>query len=311
MKRFFAFFRLIRFPNLVFVALTQFLFAYRIILPIYQENGTLPILYGLPFLWLCLSSVCIAAAGYIINDYFDIQIDQVNKPDKMVINKYIHRHWAMAAHLSLSFIGISIGFYLDATTDIRFLGILNIISTVILFFYSFSLKKKPISGNIVVALLTAWTILVITFCETIPLIHHLNSTAARRITRYTFLYAGFAFIISIVREVIKDMEDVDGDRKYGCNTLPIAFGMNSAKIFTIVWLIVLIGLLAVVSFYTLLLHWYISMIYCILLLLLPTCYIFRKLFKAQKSEDYHQLSQYVKIVMLLGIISMAFISFGI
>lgn len=311
MKRILAFFRLIRWPNLVFVVLTQFLFAYRIVLPIYQESGHTPIINGSNFWLLTLSSVCIAAAGYIINDYFDIAIDQINKPDKMVIGKYIHRHWAMAAHITLSIIGIGIGFYLDFTTEIRLLGLCNIIATVLLFFYSFLLKRKPISGNILVAIMTAWTILIITFSESIPLIHVINQETMKRITRYTFLYAGFAFVISIIREVIKDMEDVDGDRKFGCNTMPIAFGMNAAKIFALVWLIVLLGMLFVLDFYMVILHWFVSLAYCTIFLILPAAWVMSRLLKANTQTDYHRLSNYVKYIMFLGILSMAFISLGI
>lgn len=301
-----AFIRLVRWPNLVFIILTQLLFVYCIIMPIYAQAGITPVIYGWYFALLCVSSVFIAAAGYIINDYFDRNIDMINKPDKMVVDKIIKRRWAIVWHLLLSFIGIAIGFYLDFTTKIFLLGAANCICVLLLFIYSISLKRKFLIGNIIISLLTAWVILVITWCENGNIINTHNGLRSDKILRETFLFAGFAFIISLIREVVKDMEDIEGDRKYGCRTMPIVWGVNATKVFTAVWLIVLIVTLVIVQAYAARLQWWLSIAYCIVLIIAPLVWIFKKLYSAKTSKDFHTLSSLIKLVMLTGIVSMVF-----
>ena len=184
---------------------------------------------------------------------------------------------------------------------------LNAVVVALLFIYSISLKKKLLIGNILVSALTAWSILVITFCETSNLLSpNIIGSYAQKITRISFLYAGFAFVISLVREVVKDMEDIDGDSRYGCNTMPIAWGINSTKVFVSVWLVVLIGMLLIVQFYVLILNWWWSAVYSLLLIIVPLFYIFKLLLSAKTSKDYHRLSSLIKMVMFAGILSMLF-----
>lgn len=297
-----------RWPNLLFIALTQVLFVYCIVDPLYSAASKVPVVHGSTFLLLCLSSVLIAAAGYIINDYFDLDIDLVNKPEKLVVDKMIARRWTIILHMVLSAVGILIGFYLDFTTPILFLGPANAICVLLLFVYSISLKKKLLAGNVLISLLTAWVVLVITWCE-FTSFPRINGVDIAKLSRYTFLYAGFAFIISIIREVIKDMEDIEGDRRYGCTTMPIVWGLHASKVFVAVWLVVLIGVLTMLQFYVLTFKWWVSAVYCIVFIIAPLINIFRDLFKANVPEDFHRLSTKVKVVMFTGILSIIFIKF--
>lgn len=307
MKLIQAFLRLVRWPNLVFIAITQILFVYCIVHPVMSAAGAVPNIRGVYFILLMISSVLIAAAGYIINDYFDLNIDLINKPNKLVVDKIITRRWVIFWHLFFSIAGIAIGFYIDFKTHVRFLGLANFGCVALLFLYSISLKKKLLSGNIVISALTAWVILVVGWCETSNLLRPaLIGSFTEKITRISFLYAGFAFVISLVREVVKDMEDMEGDRRYGCNTMPIALGINAAKVFVAVWLVVLTSALLIVQFYVLVFKWWGSAVYCILLIIVPLLYIFRKLFSANTSKDYHRLSSLIKLVMFTGILSMIF-----
>lgn len=269
--------------------------------------GVVPNIHGIYFILLIISSVIIAAAGYIINDYFDLNIDLINKPDKLVVEKIISRRWVIFWHLLFSIAGIIIGFYIDWKTNVRFLGLANFGCVSLLFLYSISLKKKLLSGNIVISALTAWVILVIGWCETSNLLQaNLIGSFTEKITRISFLYAGFAFVISLIREVVKDMEDMEGDRRYGCNTMPIAWGINVTKVFLAVWLIVLTSALLIVQFYVLVFKWWWSAIYCILLIIIPLLYIFKMLYSVNTSKDYHRLSSFIKLVMFTGILSMIF-----
>lgn len=301
-----AFFRLIRWPNLVFIAITQLLFMYCVLQPLLALAGKKPSLNPLHFSLLVISSILIAAAGYIINDYFDLNIDRINKPDKLIVQKIIKRRSAIAWHLVLSFIGIAIGFYLDFSTHVTLLGFSNLVCVLLLFIYSISLKKKILSGNIIISLLTAWTVLVVTWCEARFFFFNPADVNIHKIIRVTFLYTGFAFVISLIREAVKDMEDVEGDRRYGCKTMPIAWGFNASKIYVAVWFIILILTLAVLTIYMLQLHWWIAILYCLILIIIPLLRTFQKLFTAKTSEDFHKLSSIVKLVMFTGILSMIF-----
>jgi 4-hydroxybenzoate polyprenyltransferase len=275
-------------------------------MPVFANSNIHPNVRGWNFVLICLSSVLIAAAGYIINDYFDLNIDRVNKPDKLVVERIIKRRWAIVWHIILSAVGIAIGFYIDFTTHIWLLGFSNAVCVFLLFVYSTSLKSRFLVGNVLISLLTAWVILVVAWCEYNHLIKTNYNLRADKILRITFLYAGFAFVISLVREVVKDMEDVEGDRKYGCKTMPIVWGFNATKVFVAVWLIVLVGTLIVVQLYALRLGWWISVIYGLLLIVAPLIVIIKKLYDAKTSENFHRISSLVKFVMLTGILSMIF-----
>jgi 4-hydroxybenzoate polyprenyltransferase len=302
-----AFLSLVRWPNLLFFALTQILFVYCIVHPVMLAAGVTPNIRGIYCALLVISYVLIYAEGYVINDYFDLNIDQINKPEKVVVDRIISRRWVIFWHVLLSVIGIAIGLYIDWMTKVKFLGLINFFLVALLFLYSISLKKKLLIGNILVSALTAWAILVVTFCETSNLIQPgVIGSYTEKITRISFLYTGFAFIISLIREVVKDMEDIDGDRRYGCNTMPIAWGIQSTKIFVSVWLVVLIGILLFVQFYVLILNWWMSAAYSLLLIILPLVYIFKLLLQAKTSKDYHRLSTMIKMVMFAGILSMLF-----
>lgn len=317
MKLFGSFFKLIRWPNLIFVAITQLLFNYGVVHPLFRQAGLLPNLSHLNFLLLCIASILIAAAGYIINDYFDVNIDQVNKPDRVLIDKVISRRWAIFWHSFLSGIGVLLSFYVSYALGDKyfFIGIFNFICVNILWVYSTTYKRRILVGNIIVSLLTSWTVLIIYAAE-IP--HFWKAAADTQISytqtltklfRIAILYAGFAFIISLVREVIKDLEDMEGDRREDCKTMPLVWGVPAAKIFAAVWLVVLIGILIVAQFYVVLLGWWISAVYFVAAVVVPLIFILKNLYKATTTVDYAILSRQVKWVMLTGILSMVFFWF--
>lgn len=307
MKLLLGFAKLVRWPNLVFIALAQALFFFCIVQPEFDKAFKIPNLESPYIWWMMLASVLIAAAGYIINDYFDLNIDRINKPGKLIVERLIKRRWAIIWHLALSAIGVLIGFYIDWKTNVRFLGFANLGCVILLFVYSISLKKKLLTGNILISLLTAWSIFVIAWCEINQLSKLDPLFNADKIIKLAFVYGGFAFIISLIREVIKDMEDIEGDRRYGCRTMPITWGLNVSKVFTAVWLVVLMATIAIVEVYTLRFGWWLSFVYSLLLILLPLAWILKQLSKAQSAPDFHKLSSLVKLVMLTGILSIIFV----
>ncbi len=305
MKLLTAFFQLVRWPNLLFIMLTQILFEYCIYARIYGEAEGV---YLFQFSYIVIASVLIAAAGNIINDYFDLNIDQVNKPDKVVVNVVINRRWVIFWHMLLSLLGLFFTVMALPVSLYWHLVLANIGSVVLLWFYSTNFKKQLLIGNIVISLLTAWVILILFLAKQPLQIKSLMSVGHNEIRffRLTILYASFAFIISLVREVVKDVEDMEGDRKYGCKTLPIVWGVQAAKIFVAIWLVVLIAVLIILQLYVLPLGWWHSALYCLLAIITPLIWILVRLFKATTPADFHKLSTMIKLVMLTGILSMVF-----
>ena len=154
-------------------------------------------------------------------------------------------------------------------------------------------------------------ILVISIAEinTQTLVIPAVAEAANKITRIAFLYAGFAFISSLIREAIKDIEDLQGDERYGCRTMPIVWGVNAAKVYIAVWLIVILALLVILQVYVARFEWWWAMVYSIVFIIGPFVLIFLQLYKAKDQKDYHRLSNWTKLVMLTGILSMIFFYF--
>jgi 4-hydroxybenzoate polyprenyltransferase len=307
MKTFVAFLKLIRSINLVFIVATQCLFYYVIIYTPLMSVDIKPEFNFINFGLLCIASVCIAAAGNIINDYFDINIDHINKPQKIVVDKIISRRWVIFWHLCLSLIGICCSFYVSYNIKQPWLVVANSICVLLLFIYSASLKKQFLVGNILVSALTAWVIIVLVLPEYslhgVEINHNLQYD---KILRIGILYAIFSFIISLIREIIKDIEDTEGDKRNNCKTMPIVWGIRVTKGFVQILIVLLASSLAIIQFYVLRFGWYASIGYCFIAIILPLIILSIRLQKAKAIKDFTQLSGLVKLIMLSGICSLFF-----
>lgn len=296
---------MVRWPNLVFIFLTQLLFYYLVLLPCCKDtHPPFHKLTPLLFYLLAASSVLIAAAGYIINDYFDLNIDRVNKPERLVVDKIIRRRSTILWHWVLSGIGILLSCYVSWALRNPVVALANLGCVILLWVYSTTFKRKLLIGNIIISLLTAWVILVLFVSEIRLTGDSLYRGFITRLFKFAIVYGGFAFIISLVREVVKDIEDLEGDVRYGCRTMPVVWGVNVAKVFAGTWLFVLIGSLCILQFYVLQKAWWPLIAYGVVLLDLPLLWILRKLYGAQTKAEYHRLSNAIKAVMLAGIVSM-------
>ncbi|PZP49332.1 MAG: ubiquinone biosynthesis protein UbiA [Pseudopedobacter saltans] len=304
LNRFYAFLQLIRWPNLLFIGLTQSLFIFFVLNPILRQGNIVPILQGLPCFLFIFSTILVAAGSYIINDYFDANRDLMTRPNEVIIGKIIHRHWAIACHSVFSAVGVIIGFYLDFTSSTLLLGPINFGCTFLLFLYSISLKKTPIAGNILISLLTAWTIYSCTWCNTGTILRAAPLVDMAKITRLTLMYGGFAFILSLIREALKDMEDIDIDRKVKYHTMPIVWGNNASRIFILVWMIVMMGLLGSMFFYLLVSHRWIPGAYCLIFVTLPFLKLIKDFSSAKSVDQYRRVRSQIKWIMLTGILSM-------
>jgi 4-hydroxybenzoate polyprenyltransferase len=315
MKQLLAFFRLIRWPNLFFIALTQVLFFFSVVHALHNDPSQISI-FNPTLRWhftiLVFSSVFIAAGGYIINDYFDRLIDTVNKPNRVVVDREVKRRWAIVWHWIFSGLGIAGSVYLSWKLRSWVIAPVNTLTVLLLWLYSTSWKKKLLIGNILIALLTAWVVGVVYFFVGASLISFNGWNPdqypydIRKLFKFGMLYAGFSFIVSIIREVVKDLEDMQGDAQYQCETMPIVWGVPATKVFAAVWLVVCIGALAVVQIYAWQSGWWLSSLYCIAFIIVPLVLVLRWLYLAAVPADYHRISTWIKWIMLAGILSMLF-----
>ncbi|MFM1962224.1 MAG: hypothetical protein RLZZ172_1069 [Bacteroidota bacterium] len=302
-----SFTSLIRIQNLVFIVFTQYFFYFFILIPIYADSPGSIVLSLSVLHWLVLASVLIAGGGYVINDYFDLNIDRINKPQKLVIDRFISRRWAMFFHLILSFAGIVISAYIAYLLNNPLLLVFNLLSVFLLFVYSSTFKKKLLTGNVIIATLSAWVIMVlfVAMCQWNPgtLIPEWTSQL-HEVYKIALVYSAFAFIVSLIREVVKDIEDEEGDKKNGCKTMPIVWGIKSTKVFIGVWILVLFGLLIVFLFNLIISRWLWGIFYIIFVLLPFLIRIYMAFSKALTKKQYAELSREVKLFMLAGILSM-------
>ncbi len=309
MKLLIHFLRLIRWPNLLFILLAECLFHFCIYKPLFPLAGQE---VDFRFYLMLLSNVFIAAAGYMINDYFDVNIDQINKPSKVVVGAYISRRWVIFWHLILSVFAIYISTIVFPFKTYWHIHLSNLLAILLLWFYSTTFKKNFLVGNIIISVLTAWSIAVVYFSKlTIQEIIHpnINDIANFKFAKLTLLYSAFAFILTLVREALKDLEDMEGDEKFGCTTLPIKWGLKPTKVYLSVWLIVVIALLLIIQLVVIPFGWWLSAIYCIVFIVTPLVIVFYKLPKSFTNKHFNELSTWVKVAMLFGILSIAFFYF--
>jgi 4-hydroxybenzoate polyprenyltransferase len=305
--------RLIRFPNLLIIILTQFLLRSAFIGPfLYKDTGIEPSSIW-DFIILVLVTLLIASGGYIINDYFDVKIDRVNKPDKTVIDRQVTARGAIASHLVINGVATLLGFYLAYRIHSISFGLIFPFIAVLLWFYSASYKRSFLWGNLIVAFLSAFVILIVWLFEFFYLRLDAGAFASvirelGSVTRVFLAYALFAFLVSLFREIIKDMEDWEGDERYGCRTLPLVIGMGRTRIIAILLMVVNIVLLGYGMLILYRLHFTWAFWYFLILVQLPVLYLIYKVYTAKGKPDYHYASTLTKVIMLTGILSMQIIS---
>lgn len=309
MKSLIHFLRLVRWPNLLFIFLAEALFHFCIYKPLYPNAA---LTANDPFYFIVATSICIAAAGYIINDYFDVNIDQVNKPKMVVVGAHISRRWVIFWHLVLSMAGVYLSLIIFPFQQYLHIHFSNLATIFILWFYSTNFKRDFLVGNVVIAVLTAWTIGVVYFSKftLVQLVHPTNMLPTDlKFFKLMLLYSSFAFILTLIREALKDMEDMGGDEKFGCKTMPIAWGLQTTKVYVAVWLMVIILVLTIIQLYAIPLGWWIPIIYNIITIIAPLVYVLFHLKQAFTSQDFNRLSNLIKLAMLMGILSMGFFYF--
>jgi 4-hydroxybenzoate polyprenyltransferase len=301
-----AFLKLIRFQNLLIVAGTQYLVRYCILAPILKYGKLSLQLNEYFFFLLVLSTVFITSAGYVINDYFDRKTDLVNKPDSVIIGKKINRRYAMAFHMVFNIIGILIGFYISISIGKPLLSLIFITVSGLLWFYSTTYKKQPLIGNLIVAFLTALVPLIVFLFEysllksTYTALFTTFSSIIKYLTSWILGYAGFAFLLTLAREIIKDTEDFEGDHAYGNQTIPIVIGTVYTK--GIIVILFIFTLIAVFYIYLTYLTNKFTLYYILIALVIPLLYNIFRVIRAHSKKDYYISSLLTKIIMINGLL---------
>lgn len=301
--------QLIRFKNLFMIAFIQCLLKYVFFaLPQFQNAQLTTALNTTNFTLLVLATICIAAAGYIINDIHDVEADLINKPNKVIIGKGVSEGMAYNLFMALTVIGIGLGTYVSWQIGKNSFASIFLIVSALLYFYATSLKQTILIGNIVISALVSLSILIVGVFELSPMINPETQEAYTFMFKFLADYALFAFLLNLVRELVKDLEDVDGDYKAGYNTLPIAIGRNRASKIAIAFSILSI----VAIFYYVITYLFENqtlLIYFIFCIIGPLLYCTIKLISAKHKKHFSHISTVLKITMLLGMLSIVVLKF--
>ncbi len=297
------FLKLIRYPNLLMLAFMQLIFRYGFLklqnIPLALNDWQ----YGL----LVLSTVLIAAGGYVINNIFDQDTDNDNKPNNVIVGKSISETNAYSIYLALNITGVSIGFYLSNVIAKPGFAALFILIAATLYFYAINWKQMLLIGNFIVALLLSFSVIIIGIFDLFPVVNQSNQPLMANLFSILIDYAVFAFMINFIREIVKDLEDVNGDYNQGMRTLPITLGISrTAKVVSILSFIPVCAILLYINNYLMPLLF--VTIYMLLFVVGPLLYFSIKIWSASSQKEFHVLSLLLKWILLFGILSILVIS---
>jgi 4-hydroxybenzoate polyprenyltransferase len=326
-----AYARLVRFPNLIIVVLTQYLLQYAILLPAILPFGQQPILPDWQFGLLVFSTVLIAAGGYVVNDIEDIGVDAINKPEyKQIVGRVIPLSIAWQFYQLLTLLGFGVSLYLALYIHDFIQLLLYPIAVFMLYAYSRWWKRQVLIGNVVVAFFCAFVAWVVYYAQDLSSFDcaYIYQTSveiekdsiwkycekARTAYQSIFIvYALFAFISTLFREIIKDIEDTQGDSLGNCRTLPILIGIKPAQMMAFGVGVFFLILIVIVSFLIQngeilftslfvehLIPWH-KILILNLMVSLPLVYTLYKLALAKTKEDFGVLSKWAKGIMLSGL----------
>lgn len=317
------FLRLIRWKNVVMIILTMVLIRYALIAPLVSQISVVltsnlgdPVALSLKLPWyrfaiLVAATASIAAGGYIINDYFDIRTDIANKRE-VIIGNSISRNRAILWHSVLNILGVSAGFYVSHKAGYFGFGIIFLLVSGLLYFYSASYKRQFLIGNLIVALLTALVPIITGFFEW-SAIYSYCSAYAVTIPNFDFLFywvgcfALFAFMTNFTREIVKDIEDYDGDIAFGRNTMPIVLGIKCTKF--VVAALLFITVLGLYFIWFTFIHDVITLCYLTITIAIPLLFACLTLFKEVEKKSIRLTSRIIKVVMVTGILYCVVVKF--
>jgi len=310
MSKIISFLKLIRLKNLIIVALTQFLVKFSLINP-FVENFMLS---DNQFYLLVLSTVFITASGYIINDIYDVKTDKVNKEESRIIGKLITSRNAIRWYIIFNFLGLGLGIYIAYIVKQPYYSLVFVYCIFSLWTYSKRMKTSFLLGNLQVSLLTALSIFNVALFDIIS--NGINkNNGEMMIFKIILFYTAFAFITTFIREIIKDLEDMEGDKKIQAKTLAITYGIEKTKWVSLIFTIFTFLGIAYFQYFQYSIAkskfefdisiWGINKMAIIYVIFIQLLFLFLgfKIYNSKVKKDFYFISQLSKIIMIAGILS--------
>lgn len=301
--------QLFRPVNLLIVAITQFFLQYFVLVPALSEINLSPSLDFIHFSLLVISTVLVAGGGYIVNDILDYEADIINKPENVVINKSLNKTKGWTIYWITTFLGGIIALYLANQVDNLLLFFIYPVAVLLLYLYSLNFKKKPIIGNLVVSTFCAGVAGLVLFAEREQFynINYVQQEIKFQLATIFLGYIIFAFISTFLREVVKDIEDIEGDQMIGAETFPVKYGIKKAVKLTIVFNLLLLAGVLISAIWLWIYEEYISSLFLCIFILPVVIYLNILLFKSKSKKDFSRTSTLIKVVMLFGLILLCLI----
>lgn len=302
-----AYLKLIRLQNLLFIAIIQLLMHTVVILPILQIFGFEMAMSTDMLCLLMAATIFIAAGGYTLNDYFDVKIDAINRPDRQIVGVIINRRNAMVLHQFLTGIGVACGLLLSYFAQSFTLAFIFIVVPGLLWFYSASYKRQFLIGNLVVAFLAALVILVVGITQIAFLKKEFGmlifeTNIPQQIYGWIGGYATFSFLMTWIREIIKDMEDEKGDREMECRTMAIKWGINKTKMFLYCLIFITTAGLFLINQLYIHFEGTLTIRYIIFGFVIPFIALCYLIYIAKTPAEYRQASTLSKVIMIIGVL---------
>lgn len=305
--------KLFRWPNLIIIVISMSFTQFFIIGQCLRTNVLHDGMNLLEFSLLVISTLLIAIGGYIINDIFDMDTDSLNKPGKAIIGSSISVNGAYILYWITTILGVLTGVLLSYLINQVNFGLIFLFSAGLLWFYSHKYQCQPLVGNIVIAILSSISFGLVWLFEFYSLSNNPDvfvnvQTSFALVNRLVIIYIGFAFMVSLLREIVKDIEDYKGDNRFGCITFTVKYGISTSKLLALI-----IGYISLFTSAFIQYYFYIAkfellfgIFFIIDLLFIAIIY---KLHKASSKTNFTKLSLLIKILMLSGIMSMIFFYF--
>jgi 4-hydroxybenzoate polyprenyltransferase len=301
-----AFFKIIRFPNVLMTLLTQVVIVYGLLLP----AGIVTALAWWQLVLLLLATAFLTASGNVINDIYDVEIDRVNKPEKLLVTKSISEKNAFNMYIILTVLAVVCGFILANSIQKPIFAIIFIAAAFVLYLYASSLKGILLIGNLVISIMVGLVIIITGIFELLPSINPENKEAYKVVFTLLIKFGLLAFLINLVKEWVKGCENVNGDKAGGRSTLAIALGRSrAAKVIAVF----IFGILILLGWYV---YEYLYLndlvvYYIVFAIMGPLMYVMIQLWTAQTKKQFHLLSTILKIILLLGILSIGILNINL
>ncbi len=280
---------IVRLPNLLMMAALLIILQYYVF-PLYLKETLSPKVFYL----LAAAVVLTAAGGYIINDIFDIDIDQINTPEEVWMeDRHIKKLLSIYGVLSIS--GILSGFGVSFLLDEPFLSLWAISAFALLWIYSWKIKKVLFANNLIIALLMISPLL---FLLTAVPVNWGKSSVFTTIIFYLLL---FAFMLNLIREIIKDVQDAEGDESAGVNSLVLTYGYETTKriILVLIVLTVLSGIYLIQRITNIEFYYALAQYFIFIALVASGIVLYNN-----GTESAGKVSLHIKLIMAAGVLSL-------